>query len=77
MAYSTDAIYRIWDDDQGACIEVGPDADGIALEIRNGADETSRRWYGEFRLPIGSIELAQSVAAAILKAAEAHFKRDG
>jgi hypothetical protein len=47
MKVSTDMVLQVWNDDEGVCLEIGPDADGLGLEIRTGNDEASRRRWGK------------------------------
>lgn len=71
MSVSTDFVSRVWRDDPGVYLEIGPDADGLGLEIRNGSDKSSLEWFGNVRLQLGSDrEYAIAVAKALLKVAE-------
>jgi hypothetical protein len=33
MKYSMEIVHKIWNDSLGECIEVGPDGDGLGIEI--------------------------------------------
>ncbi len=70
MAYSTEVNRRIYNDDYGVFIEVGPDADGLGglVEVRT-IDAESKKHYGELRLTIDP-EMAKQLAFALLKAAD-------
>jgi len=63
--YTLENVDRIWDDDTGECIEVGPDNDGLdLLEIRS---------YTKDKKLCGSItftlDQAKLVATALVKQA--------
>ena len=66
MPYTTEVIRRIYNDTQGAYIEIGPDLDGLgSLEIRSGANKASEDYFGKFRFAVGSKELCRSLIDAL------------
>ena len=63
----TETIRRIYVE-EGRCVEVGPDGDGLGVEIRTvGKDNVE--WFGELRLAV-SPEMAKALAEALIKCAE-------
>lgn len=70
MSFSQEVVRRIYDDDEGVYIEVGPDSDGLGgIEIRTTNTE-SKEFYGDIRCAIHSKEQAILISKAILAAAE-------
>lgn len=68
MKFSTEIIHKIYDDDNGVFIQVGPDADALGLlEIRT-VDVDSRKHYGDIRLTLHPIQ-ARRLAEALLSCA--------
>ena len=65
-----EAVYRVWDDNEGVHIEVGESYEigSGFIEIRT-TDEKSKTWYGNvnFTLPA---ENAKALGHALLKAVE-------
>lgn len=68
MKVSTDVIHRVWNDDEGVFLEIGPDADGHAIEIRTGNDKKSQEWFGKFNVTLHGKDFAEAVGEAILEA---------
>lgn len=70
VSFSQEVVRRIYDDDEGVYIEVGPDSDGLGgIEIRTTNTE-SKEFYGDIRCAIHSKEQAILIGKAILAAAE-------
>jgi hypothetical protein len=68
MAYSVELGRKIYDDDCGACIQVGPDRDGLGcVEIRT-PDAASAEYFGDIRF-IVSPQLAKLLGKALIDAA--------
>ncbi len=64
--YSTEVVWRIYNNTEGAYIEIGPDSDGLGvIELRNGSTKASAEYFGEFRVSIGSKELCREVIKAL------------
>lgn len=71
--YTTEITWRIYNNNEGVYIEIGPDADGLgSIEIRNGTTNESIAYFGEFRVPIGSKELCRHLISC-LQAAISHI----
>lgn len=64
---SVEVIRRVFNDDEGVFIEVGPDSEGLSLiEIRT-TEPKSVEWYGKIRLPMSrelALKLGQTLVAA-------------
>jgi hypothetical protein len=77
MKLSTEIFRRVYDDDRGSYIQVGPDADALDLvEIRT-TNQLSREYFGDFRLVLHP-EFAIALANAMIAAAqEAQRSVDG
>ena len=68
MAYSVELSRRIYDDDYGACIQVGPDGDGLGcVEVRT-PDAASKEHFGDIRFTV-SPQLAKLLGKAMIDAA--------
>jgi len=68
MAYSVELSRKIYDDDCGACIQVGPDSDGLGcVEIRT-PDADSAEHFGDIRFTV-SPQLAKLLGKALIDAA--------
>jgi hypothetical protein len=74
MRYTTDVIRRVFDDDHGYWLEVGPDADGLGcVELRCVGDDNIGYW-GALRLsmPAGfAAKIGEALIAASEEATEA------
>lgn len=68
MRTTTEVTRRVFDDDSGAFISVGPDMDALGLVMIK-TDDFSERHYGKCYVVI-SQEMAQSLGKALLKATE-------
>lgn len=60
---------RIYDDQEGAFLEVGcaPDGPEFGIAITTAGDKLSEEWYGKQSLTIGSKKQAEMIARAILE----------
>ena len=71
MNISTEIFRRVYNDDSGVYIQVGPDADALNLvEIRT-TNPLSKEFYGDFRIvlqPEYAIALAEAILAAAREA---------
>ena len=66
---SVEKIYRIWNDDEGVFLEIGPDSDRMGgIEIRTTTIK-SEEYYGKLRLPL-SPELAKKLGEILIQASE-------
>jgi hypothetical protein len=61
-------IRRIYDDNTGACIQVGPDGDALGLVQLRTPDSVSKENFGDVRLTLEP-EMAVLVGNALLSAA--------
>jgi len=48
---STELILRVYNDDEGVHVEVGPGEEGCNVEIRT-TDESSKKWFGDVQLVV-------------------------
>jgi len=70
MSFTVEVVRKVFDDENGVFIEVGPDCDGLGgIEIRT-VDKESKEYYGDVRLSIHSKQQAILIGQAILAAAE-------
>lgn len=70
MSFTVEVVRRVFDDDHGVYIEVGPDGDGLGgIEIRT-VDKDSKEYYGDVRISFHSKAQAILMGNAILEAAE-------
>lgn len=60
----TETIRRIYPEDYEACIQVGPDGDGLGL-VRLSVPESSEGYFGKLDFTV-SLAVAKSLAHAIL-----------
>jgi len=60
---STELILRVYNDDEGVHVEVGPGEEGCNVEIRT-TDESSKKWFGDVQLVV-SKAMAKELAKAI------------
>lgn len=67
MTYSTEIIRRVYEDEVGAFIQVGPDGDCPDFVCVSTPDEKSKEWFGSIRLT-GNKQLMSELAKAILEA---------
>lgn len=66
--YETEVVRRIYDNDEGVYVEVGPDSDALGLvELRTG-DKASEDYYGKLRFTMTK-EQAIAVGHALIAAA--------
>lgn len=65
---SVEVVRRVYDDSEGAFIEVGPGQDGFGVEIRT-TEKASREYFGEVQLCL-SAALAAQVGAALIAASK-------
>lgn len=68
MSKNTDVIRRVYTDEGKACIEVGPDADGLGLVELRTTNEISEEYFGKIRAGM-SVEVARSLGSALIAAA--------
>lgn len=61
MAHSIETIRRVYDDNEGVYIEIGPDGDSLGgIEIRTTTEE-SKQFYGDFRVGLFGKELVRKL----------------
>lgn len=66
MKHSLEVVRRVYDDDDGVFIEIGPDRDGLNL-IELSTSGESQKHYGPLRLCLNPAQarlIAKSLAAA-------------
>jgi hypothetical protein len=69
MPYSVELSRRIYDDDCGACIQVGPDGEGLGcVEVRT-PDAASKEYFGDVRFTVPK-EMAAMIGQALIDAAK-------
>ena len=69
MPYSVELIRRVYDDDHGACFEIGPDSDGLDCVQLRTPDATSKEYFGDVRIVV-SAEMAALIGQALIDAAK-------
>lgn len=70
MSFTVEVVRKVYDDENGVFIEIGPDCDGLGgIEVRT-TDKESKEYYGDVRLSIHSKKQAVLIGNAILAAAE-------
>ena len=69
MTITTEVTRRVYDDEQGGCIEIGPDHDGLDLVLVRTPNTQSAEWFGKVEFTMDP-EFARSFAAAVLAAAD-------
>ena len=69
MSFTTDVCRRVYDDREGACVEVRPCPDNPTefLEIHT-PDDKSKEFYGDFRISFPK-EMARQLGAALIAGA--------
>lgn len=66
--YEIEVVYKIFNNADGAYLEVGPDSDGLGcVELR--VPEKQEHYFGKVRLAV-SPELARLIGQAMIKAAD-------
>ncbi len=63
-----ETIQRVFLDDEGVYLEVGPGGDGFGVEVRT-VDQDSSDWFGEVRLFM-SKEFCVELGKVLIKAGE-------
>ena len=67
---SIETTYRVWDDDNGGYMAVGPDSDGLGLvRVFTEKGDPSEGYFGKFDFCVRP-GYARVLAAAIIKAAD-------
>lgn len=69
MTITTEVERRVFDDEQGACIAIGPDHDGFGLVFVRTPNASDAEWFGKVEFTMDP-EFARSFAAAVLAAAD-------
>lgn len=70
MSVTTEVIRRVYDNDNGVFIEIGPDLDGLGcVELRTVGKE-STDYYGKFNIIFCSKEQLKMLSKAINQAAD-------
>jgi hypothetical protein len=64
MKVSTEIVYKIYNDDDGVWIEVGPDPDGICMVNVRTVGQDSISYFGDHDLKI-PVDMADRIAKAI------------
>lgn len=68
MAYSVELYRKVYDDDHGVCIEVGPDSDGLGVVQVRTPDAASKEYFGDIRFTVPK-EMAAILGKALIDAA--------
>lgn len=66
---STDVIRRVWQDQEGVAIDVGPDADGLGLVWLRTCDDKAAEYYGKLDVTFEP-EIARALGEALVAAAD-------
>lgn len=69
MTITIEVNRRVFDDEQGGCIEIGPDRDGLGMILVHTPNHISSEWFGKVEFTMKP-EFARSFAAAVLAAAD-------
>lgn len=77
MKFSTEVFRKIWDDEDGCYLQVGPDGDSLDLVELRTVDEESKKYYGDIRIAMWPDQARQVAAALIACADEMEKKRNG
>ena len=76
QTFTTEVVRRVYDDEEGACIEVGPDCDSLWL-VQISAEGKSKDFYGDLRIAFVP-GFARQIARAMLACAnEMDAAREG
>lgn len=76
MSYSVEVIRRVFDDEEGVCIDIGGCQDGIPGVVSIYTEgEKNTKWYGKLYLGISPGQ-ARLLASAILARADEAEKED-
>ena len=66
---TTEIAYKVWDDNEGVALEVGPFADGGDWITIKPTDNKSESFYGKVDLSLPA-EVAKQLGHALIKCAE-------
>jgi hypothetical protein len=69
MKFSTEVVRKVYDDEDGVYIQVGPDGDGLDLVELRVSDEESKKYYGDVRITLYPAQ-ARLLADALLACAD-------
>jgi hypothetical protein len=69
--YSLEVVRKVYDDDQGVALEVGPDCDGTGLVQLRAVTPASQEYFGSVDLTV-TPKMAKLLGEALIKAAEEH-----
>ena len=69
MPYSMELSRRVYDDEHGACFEIGPDSDGLDCVQLRTPDATSKEYFGDVRFTVPK-EMAILIGQALIDAAK-------
>jgi hypothetical protein len=69
MAISTDVIYRVWCDNEGAAIDVGPDADALGLVWLRNFGAKSVDFFGKVDITFDP-GMARAIGEGLIAAAD-------
>ena len=68
MGFTTEIFRRVYDDEEGWCIQVGPDLDDIDLIEITAPDAISRQRFGDLSIVLPR-EMAEELGAILIAAA--------
>lgn len=66
MTITTEVERRVFDDEQGACIAIGPDHDGFGLVFVRTTNASDAEWFGKVEFTMKP-NFARAFAQAILE----------
>ena len=68
MPYTVELFRKVYDDDTGACIQIGPDSDGLGCVEVMTPDPASKKHFGAIRFTVPKT-LAYLLGKALIDAA--------
>jgi hypothetical protein len=69
MTITTDVIHRVWHDNEGVAIDVGPDADALGLVWLRTHDAKAAEYFGKLSLTFCP-DMARAIGEALVVAAD-------
>lgn len=69
MNVSTEIARRVYNDDEGVFLEVGPGPDGFGVSVAATTEE-SKKWFGSIRIDYLSCAMASKLGEALIAASK-------